>query len=931
MLATTSICLFFLFWTSLFLLDYLLRINNSQRYINFTEQIGLQIHLIQLRFYITRFERSHFLGSYATYIRSWQNSRFWLRFVDTWFSSGAFVGLLSFVLTTAYLSYLLLCELFNIVALVSVSAISNVRISPEGNYKMVDDTTGVEDALSYVPYQHHVQSGITPVIPGVNIPLEHLPLFMTVLVIAGIVHELGHAFAAVNANTRVLGFGIFVYGIYPGAFTEIDTDELERLSTAQKLRIYCAGIWHNLILAGCCYLVYLLIPFLLIPLFKSNAGLLVTDISQESGLVGPSGLRRGFVITSLNDCEVRTKADYLRCLSKYEVNIPKYGYYMPSNDVYPLTASKEKVTVIRGETACCQEFENITSASHICFQFYNSQKSFGQLFSSKSSPTIKLEDTPGYNRANRAIVNPLSATTKQIYASDLNKSDFLFACLPGREVTDHAHCDHSSAQYKDGMICVYPAMYNGTALLRFGIANESNPVIYIGQLSEARYLLNLQELVPRTNWISYTIPGQIELACKYFITFSLALGLLNAVPCYGLDGQFISRTLVDYFFCGYNIGYKENISNVILLYGTIVFFINVGEKQMKIDDVEHQIQLEHLLPDKNDGDDDEVKLIHKGHGTSGHLFKAYVIISMTILWTGYTLMVRYTRSTTPSSEMYSSCAVVFLSEVVKCCICLAFLFKDSNFSLNSYKNILMREFFKKPKELLKMSVPSMTYALQNNLDFIALSNLDAGIYQVTTQLKVVTTAIFMMIFLGRKFSQRRWISIILLFIGVAAVQLNNLDSKVVKKSTENHLKGLIAVLSTCITAGFAGVYFEKMLKDGSSTPFWIRNLQMYVSGIIWAFIGCFMSDANFSMKDFTHGFTSSVYMIIGFLSCGGIYISLVMKHLDNLHKSFASAVSIILVVILSLFLFEGVHIGLYFLFGSSIVCFAIMLYNSVNE
>jgi hypothetical protein len=31
---------------------------------------------------------------------------------------------------------------------------------------------------------------------------------------------------------------------------------------------------------------------------------------------------------------------------------------------------------------------------------------------------------------------------------------------------------------------------------------------------------------------------------------------------------------------------------------------------------------------------------------------------------------------------------------------------------------------------MKMSVPSIAYALQNNLDFIALSNLDAGVYQV---------------------------------------------------------------------------------------------------------------------------------------------------------------------------------------------------------
>ena len=115
--------------------------------------------------------------------------------------------------------------------------------------------------------------------------MSHLPLFMTVLIVAGVLHELGHAFAALNANTRVTGFGIFVFGIYPGAFTEIDTDELERASTAQKLRIYCAGIWHNLVLAGLGYLVYLCIPLICFPLFTSNAGLLVTGMLLFGKLV----------------------------------------------------------------------------------------------------------------------------------------------------------------------------------------------------------------------------------------------------------------------------------------------------------------------------------------------------------------------------------------------------------------------------------------------------------------------------------------------------------------------------------------------------------------------------------------------------------------------------------------------------------------------
>lgn len=39
------------------------------------------------------------------------------------------------------------------------------------------------------------------------------------------------------------------------------------------------------------------------------------------------------------------------------------------------------------------------------------------------------------------------------------------------------------------------------------------------------------------------------------------------------------------------------------------------------------------------------------------------------------------------------------------------------------------------------------------------------------------------------------------------------------------LIGLVAVLSGCVTSGFSGVYFEKILK-GSSTSIWIRNIQL---------------------------------------------------------------------------------------------------------
>lgn len=74
---------------------------------------------------------------------------------------------------------------------------------------------------------------------------------------------------------------------------------------------------------------------------------------------------------------------------------------------------------------------------------------------------------------------------------------------------------------------------------------------------------------------------------------------------------------------------------------------------------------------------------------------------------------------------------------------------------------------------------------------------------------------------------------------------------------------------------FLGVYFEWMLKDGSKTPFWIRNLQMYSCGVVSAAVGCFLSEwDNITAKGFFHGYNSLVVAIVLFLSLGKLFAKL---------------------------------------------------------
>lgn len=69
-------------------------------------------------------------------------------------------------------------------------------------------------------------------------------------------------------------------------------------------------------------------------------------------------------------------------------------------------------------------------------------------------------------------------------------------------------------------------------------------------------------------------------------------------------------------------------------------------------------------------------------------------------------------------------------------------------------------------------MPAFCYVIQNNVLFFALLKLDAATYQVTYQLKILTTAFFAVVMLHKKLTLLKWFALILLTCGVAIVQVN---------------------------------------------------------------------------------------------------------------------------------------------------------------
>jgi hypothetical protein len=110
---------------------------------------------------------------------------------------------------------------------------------------------------------------------------------------------------------------------------------------------------------------------------------------------------------------------------------------------------------------------------------------------------------------------------------------------------------------------------------------------------------------------------------------------------------------------------------------------------------------------------------------------------------GLVLLMRFSRTQrTPGEPLYLASTAVFLMECMKLVICLFVIAYQASQAGESLLGELNQHIIHSPMEIVKLCVPSLLYTIQNNLLYLALTNLDAATYQVCYQLKILTTALF---------------------------------------------------------------------------------------------------------------------------------------------------------------------------------------------
>ena len=93
-------------------------------------------------------------------------------------------------------------------------------------------------------------------------------------------------------------------------------------------------------------------------------------------------------------------------------------------------------------------------------------------------------------------------------------------------------------------------------------------------------------------------------------------------------------------------------------------------------------------------------------------------------------------------------APVLASEVLKMPVCLALIARDVGVA--GVRRELHQKVVEPWRDTLTMAVPALCYCLQNALFFVALSNLSAASYQLWSQSKTLSTALFFVLLLGKR-------------------------------------------------------------------------------------------------------------------------------------------------------------------------------------
>lgn len=361
-------------------------------------------------------------------------------------------------------------------------------------------------------------------------------------------HEAGHGLAAGAEGVRTLKVGVALAAVMPSGYVRTD-DILEDKPILSRLRVYCAGIWHNVLL---CLVVYFVAAHLWLPLapfYRRETGVVVTSVSEDSALSAHISLSDvivgidGYTLTTSDDwyTAIETLAAWRGTYRRDDL-VPESNGTAAVQPGYCVASSRLTDAGIyfshnRGnERGCCAEYR-LPWLSGI----ESNEKSAGQL-------CLVVGDRDVENLG-------ASTTSTQREAACIAARTLQTAW--SRRCNDAADCRGGAASIElqqPPFYCVHPVLLPGEAVARLEFS-QGRMLTYAGPLLDLytaiepgdfvlrdplRAVASLSEAVLA---VCLQLPQMARATLSLILAVSASLGALNAAPITRTDGQHVINAL----------------------------------------------------------------------------------------------------------------------------------------------------------------------------------------------------------------------------------------------------------------------------------------------------------------------------------------------------------------------------------------------------
>jgi len=353
------------------------------------------------------------------------------------------------------------------------------------------------------------------VIPGVNMPFSTSGFLFVSVIISAFFHEIGHGIAAIKENVFVEGMGFFVFYCFPGAY--VNMDKCDNLHPMQRLRIYCGGVWHNLVLSNFTYLLILVVPQLIWPFYKHQPDSVIIQYqNQGSPFSKERGLMTGDILKKLDDCELNGLNDWYYCINQTNFK-SQLGSCIDTSSIIEFQNNKQ-------EYNCCSDYPS----KFTCYSYTHS-----------------------------------------------NVTENIYSCLNPRKLQIYQTCRQND-ECRQSQVCAIP--FNGEKQRLVKIVVERNEQLktiwYLGYHSDLFNYVKVTNYKPRLFIFSHNWPELFLMQLRFLYSISFGLGVINIVPCYFLDGEFAFDAILD-LMVGVHRSKKKKITKVVLGGGTMLVAVNL--------------------------------------------------------------------------------------------------------------------------------------------------------------------------------------------------------------------------------------------------------------------------------------------------------------------------------------------------------------------